>query len=255
MQLLALPALADNYIWLLHDDAGDALVVDPGDAEVVERALVQHDLRLRSILLTHHHLDHIGGASYLRDRHQASVYAPHDPRIEHVDYRIDDGDTVALRSPVAQFRVIGVPGHTLTHIAFAGEGRLFCGDTLFSLGCGRLFEGTPEQMLASLDRLAKLPADTLVCCAHEYTAANGRFALHLDGDNVALNQRVAEVAELRMRNLPSLPVSLERERQTNPFLRVDAPALIAWGQQQGIGASDRVGRFAAIRAAKDSFQG
>ena len=255
MHLLALPALADNYIWLLHDDTGDALVVDPGDADVVEHALVQHKLRLSSILLTHHHLDHIGGASHLRSRHRAHVYAPHDPRIEHVDHRVEDNDTVTLTAPAAQFRVMAVPGHTLTHVAFAGEGLLFCGDTLFSLGCGRLFEGTAEQMLTSLDRLAELPADTLVCCAHEYTAANGRFALHLDSRNDALKQRVAEVASLRARDLPSLPVTLERERQTNPFLRMDAPALIAWGRSQGIDASDRVRRFAAIRAAKDSFRG
>lgn len=255
MHLLALPALADNYIWLLHDDAGDALVVDPGDADVVERALTQHKLRLRNILLTHHHLDHVGGASHLRNRYHADVYAPHDPRIEHVDHCVGDNDTVTLSAPTVQFRVIAVPGHTLTHIAFAGEGLLFCGDTLFSLGCGRLFEGSAEQMLTSLDRLAELPADTLVCCAHEYTAANGRFALHLDSDNDALKQRVAEVASLRENQLPSLPVTLERERRTNPFLRVDAPALVAWGQSQGIDPHNRVRRFAAIRAAKDNFRG
>lgn len=255
MHLVALPALVDNYIWLLHDDAGDALVVDPGDAEPVERALAERQLTLRAILLTHHHQDHIGGVAALRQKHHAEIYAPHDLRIEEANQRLDDGDTLELSAPAARFQVIAVPGHTLSHIAFVGEGVLFCGDTLFSLGCGRLFEGTPGQMLASLDRLAALPGTLQVCCAHEYTAANGRFARELDHANPALAHRITEVAQLRSEHRPTLPVPLECERQTNPFLRTDEPALVTWGLRRGIAAHDREARFAAVRAAKDNFRG
>ena len=232
VHLVALPALADNYIWLLHDDAGNALIVDPGESEPVERALLERRLQLRTILLTHHHNDHVGGVADLRARHGATVYAP-----------------------AARFQVIAVPGHTLSHIAYAGEGHLFCGDTLFSLGCGRLFEGTPAQMLASLDRLASLPATTLVCCAHEYTAANGRFAATIDAGNAALSARLIEVARLREHGQPTVPVSLDVEQASNPFLRIDQPALVAWAMAQGIATDDRVARFAALRAAKDRFRG
>ena len=255
VHLVALPALADNYIWLLHDDAGNALVVDPGESEPVERALLERRLQLRTILLTHHHHDHIGGVADLRARHGATVYAPVDPRIDECDLRVSDGDTVALAAPAARFQVMAVPGHTLSHIAYAGEGYLFCGDTLFSLGCGRLFEGTPAQMLASLDRLASLPATTLVCCAHEYTAANGRFAATIDAGNAALSARLMEVARLREHGQPTVPVSLDVEQASNPFLRIDQPALVAWAMAQGIATDDRVARFAALRAAKDQFRG
>jgi hydroxyacylglutathione hydrolase len=182
------------------------------------------------------------------------VYAPHDERIGHATHRVSDGDVVTIDVPAAHFDVIAVPGHTTTHIAYAGEGVLLCGDTLFSMGCGRLFEGTPAQMLASLDRLAALPGNTLVCCAHEYTAANGRFAQTIEPSNHALTARQQEVSALRARNQPSLPVSLATEQATNPFLRTDSEGVIAWSQRHGIDG-DRVARFAALRANKDGFAG
>lgn len=252
MRLTPLPALRDNYIWLLADADGQALVVDPGEAAPVDAVLARDGLQLTAILLTHHHSDHIGGAASLRERHGARVFGPDDSRIQCLDERVGEGSNVILEAPDMRFRVWEVPGHTRSHIAYVGDDLAFTGDTLFSLGCGRLFEGTPEQMLASLDRLATLPDATRVCCGHEYTLANAHFARTVEPDNPALAER-AHAARMAVDDgRASLPARMGDERAANPFLRVDAETIAPWMAAHHTG-SDRVARFAALRAAKDAF--
>ncbi|RAP57617.1 hydroxyacylglutathione hydrolase [Oleiagrimonas sp. MCCC 1A03011] len=252
MSLRLIPALRDNYIWLLSDEAGQAIVIDPGEAPPVQRILDAEGLKLQAILLTHHHADHIGGVEALLATQPVPVHAPHDERIACASQHVQDGDTVNIPALDMCFEVIGIPGHTRSHVAYYGHGLLFCGDTLFSLGCGRLFEGTPAQMLTSLDRLRALPGETQVCCAHEYTQANAAFARSVDPHNIDLARRSEEVERLREAGRPTLPVPLRDECACNPFLRSDTPSIKAWAQAQGID-DDRVQRFAALRRAKDHF--
>lgn len=258
MRLLALPAFEDNYIWALSGEAGAAptggvLIVDPGDAAPVLVAAAD-GLQVAGILLTHHHHDHIGGVPALLERWPGlPVIAPVDERIPHATQRVGDGDQACIGDWA--FRVLEIPGHTVSHIAFHGHGVLCCGDTLFSLGCGRLFEGTPAQMLDSLERLAALPGETLVCCGHEYTVANAAFARRVDPENEALLRRSEEASAMRADGRPTLPTSLADERACNPFLRIDAPAVrAAIAGHLGRAPVDRVEAFAELRRWKDGFR-
>lgn len=252
MNLHAIPTFEDNYVWLLRDAAGRALVVDPGEAAPVLAAL--GDTPPLAILLTHHHGDHVGGVADLLARWPATpVYAPHDDRIPQASRRVADGDGVAVGD--WHFEVLAVPGHTRSHVAYHGEGLLFCGDTLFSLGCGRLFEGTPAQMHASLARLARLPGSTRVCCAHEYTLGNAAFAQVVDPDNPALRARVQTARAQRAAGCPTLPSTIAEERACNPFLRCAAPAVrMAAERHAGQPLADATAVFGVLRSWKDGFR-
>lgn len=255
MKLIPIPAFNDNYIWMLHDERR-ALVVDPGDAQPVLAVLARHGLTLESILVTHHHGDHTGGVDALRQGTGAQVYGPAAERMPEPLQRLGDGDIITALG--LRFEVLLVPGHTAGHIAYWGQPPdadplLFCGDTLFSAGCGRLFEGTPGQMLASLTRLAALPDATRVCCAHEYTLGSLRFALAVEPDNTDLLAYQAHARTLRQQLLPTLPSTIGLEKAVNPFLRTHLPKVAHAVQQIDPNADDPVAVFAALRTWKDKF--
>ena len=256
LTLVALPAFEDNYLWVL-EDGQQALVVDPGDAAPVRAFLEARKLTLTTILVTHHHADHVGGVAELRAAYNAKVYGPAAERIPAPATPVREGDTV--RTLGLCFKVLDVPGHTAGHIAFYcaevnGKPLLFCGDTLFSGGCGRLFEGTPAQMLTSLDKLSALPGPTVVCCTHEYTLNNLRFALAVEPNNTDLQQYYQWCVESRQSAQSTLPTSIANEQRINPFLRSRQTAVSAAASYFDPAAHGEVALFAALRQWKNQFQ-
>ena len=255
MTLIPLPAFSDNYIWMLHDGQA-AWVVDPGDAQPVLDALKTGGLRLQGILVTHHHPDHTGGVDLLREYTGAAVFGPARESVPEPLQRMHQGDRVQALG--LQWEVIDVPGHTAGHIAFFcadvdGAPVLFCGDTLFSGGCGRLFEGTPAQMLDSLSKLAALPGNTRVCCTHEYTLSNLRFARAVEPANLALQNYQAHCEVVRAQGEPTLPSTMAMEWAINPFLRSTEPAIVASARAHDADMAAREGVFATLRAWKNTF--
>ena len=260
MKLIALPAFSDNYLWLWQQDQL-AVVVDPGDAAPVLQALADHGLTLAAILVTHHHADHVGGVRELHLATGAQVFGPAREEVPAPFTPVVHGDHLELLGQTV--KVMDVPGHTAGHVAYFLPNAphspvLFCGDTLFSGGCGRIFEGTPAQMLASLDSLAALPPTTRVCCAHEYTLSNLRFALAVEPSNTDLQTYMAQCQQLRAQGTPTLPAQLGTELQINPFLRARHPRVRhAVAQHAGLSAleqTDDVAVFAALREWKNDFK-
>lgn len=266
LEIVPIPAFADNYIWaLLRDD--HCVVVDPGDSAPVFAFLAARNLTLDAILITHHHADHVGGVAALTARWPVPVYGPAAENINGVTHALRENNRVALPKFVDEpFRVMEVPGHTSGHIAYVSADILFCGDTLFAAGCGRMFEGTAQQLHTSLMRLAALSDTTRVFCTHEYTLSNLRFALAVDGDNSALVERSFVEQERRSRDVPTLPSSIALERATNPFLRCAEPALLESARRHANSArnrtnaessdfSDPTNVFAVLRQWKNDYRG
>ena len=257
MKLTPLPALTDNYIWMLHN-GHQALVVDPGEAKPVMSALRDQNLQLTAILVTHHHADHTAGIQALKEATGATVWGPALESIPGMDHGLDDGDVCNALGYA--FQIMHIPGHTAGHIAYytaPDDGELplvFCGDTLFSGGCGRLFEGTPQQMLESLKRLAALPAATRVCCTHEYTLGNLRFARAVEPDNAELEQHQATCEAWRAQGFPTLPSNIGVELAINPFLRSHLASVMAAVARHDAQQAAQAGTFAALREWKNNYR-
>jgi hydroxyacylglutathione hydrolase len=252
-EVVPLRAFRDNYIWTLRNDRY-AAVVDPGEAHPVLDYLQRERLELCVILATHHHPDHVGGIAELLAQRAVPVYGPRGEPISTLNHPVSEGDQVEIPQLGLRFSVLDIPGHTRAHIAYYGANSLFCGDTLFACGCGRLFEGTAQQMVDSLAKLAALPDSTLVYCGHEYTLANIDFAREVEPKNEDLKARAASEAEKRSRDRPTLPSTIGREKKTNPFLRCAQPAVIASADKYlGARAGDPVRVFAALRTWKNAY--
>ena len=253
LEIVPLPAFQDNYIWTLRSGT-QAAVVDPGEARPVQDYLAQEGLSLVAILATHHHPDHVGGIAELVGRNKVPVFGPKGEPIPALTHPVGQGDSAVIPALDASFSVLDIPGHTRAHVAYYGLGSLFCGDTLFACGCGRVFEGTAAQMLDSLSKLAALPDETKVYCGHEYTLANIRFARAVDPGNADLAAREERAQRLRDAGRPTLPSTLGEERATNPFLRCAEPAVVESANKYlGARIADPVRFFAAIRDWKNKF--
>ena len=251
MNLNSIPAFQDNYIWVLNDEAGKCIIVDPGEAAPVLNAMAKNNWQPEAILLTHHHHDHVGGVKELLQTFPGLVvYGPEETQDKGTNRVVREGDKVNILE--CEFSVIAAPGHTLGHLCYFSFPYLFCGDTLFSGGCGRLFEGTPKQMYESFQKLNKLPQETLVCCAHEYTESNIKFALSILPEDQVLIRYYREVKELRLKNHPTLPTTLQIERGINLFMRTeDADLKDIIKKETSLQQPEQV--FAWLRAKKDSF--
>lgn len=258
LQVTAVPAFQDNYLWLVHGktDSTRVVVVDPGDAEAINQCLAARSWQLAGILVTHRHPDHIGGVAQLQSEHRVPLYGPQDEVIPGQAIKVKGGDQVGFAELGLTFTVLDVPGHTNGHIAYVGHGALFCGDTLFSAGCGRLFEGTAEQMTASLARLTALPVATEVYCAHEYTVSNLKFALAVEPDNAAIAAHLLHCQELRAAGHMTLPSTLAQELRINPFLRLSEQSVKQTAERQaGRSLHSDVETFAVLREWKNQFRG
>lgn len=256
LQVTPVRAFADNYIWLIHspEDARRVVVVDPGDAAPVRAALEAEQLELAAILLTHHHRDHVGGVAALLQHRAVPTFGPASEVIPGDPVRLREGDVVDLPSLGLRFEVLDVPGHTAGHIAYVGHGAVFCGDTLFSAGCGRLFEGTAEQMTASLAKLASLPDDTAVYCAHEYTVSNLLFSLAVEPNNADTRAYLEECRARRAQDQATVPSNMRRERNVNPFLRCHRESVKQAAEARAGRGLNRTEVFAVIREWKDGFR-
>lgn len=251
MNLNSIPAFQDNYIWVLSEDDGRCLIVDPGEAAPVLRAIEEHQWQPEAILLTHHHNDHVGGVQALREAFpDVVVYGPAETQHKGTTQVVAEGDTVTVLGQ--DFSVFATPGHTLGHICFFSFPYLFCGDTLFSGGCGRLFEGTATQMYQSFCKINALPDDTVICCAHEYTLGNMKFAVSVLPEDAEVQEYYKKVSELRAKNEKTLPVILKNERKLNLFLRTEDADLIEVINQERV-LQHPEERFAWLRAKKDAF--
>ena len=254
MEIVPVNAFKDNYVWTLRDSS-NAAVVDPGDARPVLDYLSREKLRLCAILATHHHPDHTGGIAELVERTRVPVFGPRHEPIPALTHPVSEGDRVEIPELGVTFAVYDIPGHTRAHVAFYGAGALFCGDTLFACGCGRLFEGTADQMFTSLSKLAALPDETKVYCGHEYTLANVRFARAADPANLALEKLEASAQALRDKDLPTLPSTIAQEKATNPFVRCREPGVVASASKYaGKPLADPVSVLATIREWKNNFR-
>ena len=254
MDIYPIPALKDNYIWAIINSQQQAIIIDPGDARPVQTFLQQHQLTLHAILITHHHWDHTNGISALTQGLNIEVYGPKQDPVSGVTKKIAEHDIVSFPAFQLNFSILEIPGHTLGHIAYYAPGMLFCGDTLFAAGCGRLFEGTAEQMYTTLQKLAALPDDTAVYCAHEYTLHNLHFAQLVEPNNPHIQSRLKHVQSLRAQHKPSLPSIMSEEKLTNPFLRCEIDEVKQRAEKQsGVSLTNPVDVFRVVREWKDGF--